>query len=95
MAAHRKPGPQLLLSVCRTNRYDYDFTRFAAFLDAQRFFQRNLIERVDAHLDAIGVHTAAVALDPNADVVVHNPFQADQNLFHFVAPKWHTQNTAR
>ena len=39
---------------------DDDFLGFAGFLDAQRFFESNFIEGIDAHLDAIGIDTAAV-----------------------------------
>ena len=43
---------------------DPQFDRLAAgFANAQGFLQRDLVERIDAHLDAVGVDAAAVLLD--------------------------------
>ncbi len=84
--AHGEAGAQLLLRVRRADADDDDFAGAAFLLDPQRLFERDLIEGVDAHLDAVGHDTRAVRLDADADVVVHDPFQAHQNLAHNPAP---------
>ena len=43
---------------------------------------RDLVERVDAHLDAFGHDARAVGFHADADVVVHDPLEAYQNLAH-------------
>ena len=45
-------------------------------------FERDFVEGVDTHLDAIGDHAGAVWLDPNTDVVIDDAFDGDQNAFH-------------
>ena len=87
--AHREPGTQLLLGIGRTDADDDDLGGAAFLLDAQRLFERDLVEGVDAHLDAVGHDTRAVRLDADADVVVDDPFQAHQNLAHTRLRKRH------
>ena len=58
-----------------------NFFSQAGFANSQCLFQCDLIERVDAHLDAVGLNTAAIRLDPDADVVVNDAFYANQ-YFH-------------
>jgi len=82
VGAHGEAGTQLLLGISRPDADDDDFAGAAFLFDAQRLFERNLVEGVDAHLDAVGHDTRAVRLDADADVVVHDPFQAHQNLAH-------------
>ena len=82
VGAHREAGAQLLLRVGGTDADDDDFAGAAFFLDAQRLFERDLIEGIDAHLHAVGHDTRAVGFDAHADVVVHDAFQAHQNLAH-------------
>ena len=55
---------------------------FAAILDTQGLFECNFIERINAHLQAIGFNAAAVAIDANPHGVIHDALQADQNLLH-------------
>ena len=52
-----------------------------------RFFERDLVKRVNAHLDAIGFNAATVTLDLNPNVIVHNAFQTDNDLVHYLAPE--------
>ena len=90
--AHREAGAQLLLRVRGTDADDDDLGGAAFLLDAQRLFERDLVEGVDAHLDAVGHDTRAVRLDADADVVVHDAFQAHQNLAHTRLRKGHLRN---
>ena len=80
--AHGERGAQLLLAVRRPDGDDDDFLGAAALLDAQRLFERDLVEGVDAHLDAVGDDAAAVRLHADAHVVVHDALDADQDAFH-------------
>ena len=77
IGAHRETRAQLLLSIRRTNGHDDHFGRAALLLDAQRLLERDLVERIDAHLDAVGHDARAVGFDANADVVVHDALEAD------------------
>ena len=90
--AHGEAGAQLLLRVRGADADDDDLAGAAFLLDAQRLFERDLVERVDAHLDAVGHDTRAVRLDADADVVVDDPFQAHQNLAHTRLRKGHPKN---
>jgi hypothetical protein len=54
----------------------------AALLDPQRLFERDLIEGIHAHLDAVQHHAAAIGLDAYADVVVDDALDANHDLFH-------------
>ena len=75
-------GAQLLLAVIGTDRDGDDFLGVAALADAQGFLERDFVERVDAHLDAVGHDARLVRLDANADVVVHDALDADEYLLH-------------
>ena len=86
VGAHREARAQLLLSIRGTNTHDDHFGRRALLLDAQRLLQRDLIEGIDAHLHTFGHDARAVRFDANADVVVHDALQANQDLAHTSAP---------
>src|SRR5690606_10372709 len=82
IGTHRKTRAQLLLSVLGADRCHDHFGRTAFFLDPQRLFERNLIEGIDAHLDAFGHDAAAVRFDAYTDVVIDDTLQANENLAH-------------
>ena len=54
----------------------------ATLADAQGFFEGDLVEGVDAHLDAIEDDAAVVGFDADTDVVVHHAFDAHHDLAH-------------
>ena len=58
-------------------RLGYD----ALLLQTDRFFDRDLIERVHRHLDVGRLDTGVVGLDADLDVVIDDPFDPDQH-FH-------------
>ena len=62
VGAHRERRAQLLLGVGRADADREHFICEAALLDAERLLERDLVEGVDAHLDAIGDDAAAVGL---------------------------------
>ena len=48
--AHRQGGTDLFIRRGRGDRHSHDLRRFAPLADAQRFFDRDLIERIDDRL---------------------------------------------
>ncbi len=51
------------------------------FLQAERFFHGDFIERVHGHFDIGGVHAASVRLNPDLHVVIDDPFDGYE-YFH-------------
>jgi hypothetical protein len=90
ISAHSQSCTQLLLSFRRPDRDHNHLGCFTAIFDAQSLFEGDFVERVNAHFYAISFNTGAVVLYANADVVVDDSFEADENLFHFNTPfpKW-------
>jgi hypothetical protein len=84
--AHGEGRAQLLLRIRRSDADGQHFVGQALFLDAQRLFQRDFIEGVDAHLDAIRDDARVVRFDTNADVVVHDAFDTDHDSAHALTP---------
>src|SRR5690606_25092913 len=56
------------------------------FAQAQRLFERNLVERIGRQFDAVGDHARAVRLDLDADVRVHHALVRDEDLHLVGAP---------
>jgi hypothetical protein len=61
-----------------------NLANIATFANSQRFFQGNFVERVDAHLDAIGLDARAVRSNPDANVIVDNAFKTNKYSFHWL-----------
>ena len=59
-----------------------DLLHEIALFDAQSLLERDLIEGVDAHLHPIRDDTAAIRLDADAHVVVHDTLDPDEDTFH-------------
>jgi hypothetical protein len=79
--AHGEARAQLLLDRVVADRHHHDLLGLPRLADAQRFLERDLIERIDAHLDAVDVDAAAVGQDAHADVVVHHALDTNE-YFH-------------
>ena len=62
VGAHRERRAQLLLRVAGTDADGEHLVGLAALLDAQRLLERDLVERIDAHLDAVGDHAVLSGL---------------------------------
>ena len=62
VGAHRQRGAQRLLRLGRADRDRDDLGRDALFLEPDRFLDRDLVERVHAHLDVGEIDPAAVLL---------------------------------
>ena len=60
-------------------RRDHDFVGAAALLDAQRFFDGDGVEGIDAEFDAVEHHARTVGLHADAYVVVDDTFDCDEN----------------
>ena len=87
VGAHGQRGAQRLLRLGRADRHRDDLGRDALFLEAHRFLDRDLVERVHAHLDVGEVDPRAVHLDPRLDVVIDHPFDGDEQL-HVICDSW-------
>jgi hypothetical protein len=81
VCTHRQAIAQMRGEVGRPDTDYHDFRGDAFLAQAQRLFQRDVVERIGGQLDAVGDHTAAVGLDLDAHVVIHDALVADQN-FH-------------
>ena len=79
LRAHGERIAQRGLAVGGPDGGDDHFIGAAALLDAQRFFDRDLIEGIDAELDAVEHHARAVGLHADAYVVVDDAFDCDEN----------------
>ena len=67
-----------------TNSYfvpDDDFRRLAGFLETQRFFDGDLVERIRRHFDIGEVDAGTVGLHSDLDVVIDHPFDGHED-FH-------------
>jgi hypothetical protein len=82
IGTHGQCGTQLLLGVGDADADRDDLDVRAALLDAQRLFERNFIERIHAHLDAIEHHAAAVGFDADAHVVIDDALDTDHDFLH-------------
>ena len=81
VGAHRERGAQRLLRLGRADRHRDDLGRDALFLEPDRFLDRDLVERVHAHLDVGEIDARAVHLDPRLHVVIDDAFDRDEH-FH-------------
>src|SRR6185503_18725768 len=83
---HRQGGLQLLARVRGADGRDDDLDVLGVgattLADAQRLLEGDFIERVDAHLDAVGDDAGAIWFHADADVVVHHALDADKDTFH-------------
>ena len=69
-------------AVLRSNCYDHDFFGFTSLANTQCFLDRNLVERIDAELHAVGNHATAVGLYANSDVVIDDALDGDEYAHH-------------
>ena len=82
VGAHGERGAQLLLRVGDADAHRQHLDVADALLDAQRLLERDLVERIDAHLDAVEHDPAAVGLDPHAHVVVDDALDTHHDFLH-------------
>ena len=78
---HGKRGPKSLLTFRRPERDGDHLLGLARFLQADRLLVGDLIEGIHRHFYVRGVDTGAVGLDPDLDVVVHDPLDRHEH-FH-------------
>ena len=79
LCSHGQRIAQRRLAVGRADGGDHHFVGASCFLDAQRLFDRDLVEGIDAEFDAVEHHARAIRLDPDAHVVVDDTFDCDEN----------------
>ena len=80
VGAHRERGAQRLLRLGRADRDRDDLGRDALLLEPDRLLDRDLVERVHAHLDVGEIDARPVRLDPRLDVEIDHPLDGDQEL---------------
>ena len=72
----------MLLAVDRSDGDGQYLLHDPFFFETQRFFEGDLVEGVDAHLDAVRDDTGTIRLDPDADVVIDDALDRYENAFH-------------
>ena len=80
VGAHGERGADGLGRLLRADRNRDDLGRLAGFLQPDRLFDRDLVERIHRHLDVGKLDARAVRLDADFDVVVDDPFDGHQDL---------------
>ena len=95
IGTHRKARAQLLLGIGVADRNGDHLAGVAGLADAQGFLESDLVKRIDAHLDAIGLYTTAVTPDLNSNVVVNDTFQANNDLVHCMLPGFNVRSGRR
>ncbi len=83
VGAHGERGADGLGGLRRADRHRDDFGRLAGFLQADRLFDGDLVERIHRHLDVGEFDAGAVGLDPDFDVVIDNPFDGHREFSCF------------
>ena len=79
--AHGQRRAQLLLGVAAADANGNDLGIVAGVADAQRLFEGDFVERIDTHLDAVGIDPAAVFLDLDSHGEIDDAFDSNQ-YFH-------------
>ncbi|EGE60966.1 hypothetical protein RHECNPAF_13300158 [Rhizobium etli CNPAF512] len=78
---HGERRAQRFFSLGRPDRHDHHFLGLAGFLQPQRLFHRDLVERVHRHLHIGELNTRAIRLHTDLHVVVDDALYCDEN-FH-------------
>ncbi|MNQ98837.1 hypothetical protein D3C85_1145500 [compost metagenome] len=76
----RQGMAQLLGCRLRPEADHHQLARDPGFAQPHPLLHRDFTERVDAHLHVGELHIGAIALDPDLDVVINDPFDSDQQL---------------
>ena len=78
-------GAQRLAAGRDTATHRDDLGGRAMLLEPHRFFHRDFVEGIHAHLHTGRIDAAAIGLDPHLDVVIHHALDRDQHL-HALTP---------
>ena len=87
ICAHRQSRAQLLLRLGGADRNEQNLGEGAGFLETQGGLDRNLVERIDAHLEPFRRHAGAVGFDAHAHVVVNDALDTDHDRLQEAAPR--------
>jgi hypothetical protein len=88
----RTPRPDRFRALLRSDRDADDLGRLAGFLEAKRFLDRDLVERVHRHLDVGEFDAGSVALDADFHVVINDPLYWHKNLHRSPFVSIHTND---
>ena len=81
VGTHGERGADGLGGLLGPDRGDHDLGRLACFLEPERFFDGDLVERVHGHFDVAEFDAGTVRLDPDFHVLVDCPFHGHED-FH-------------
>jgi hypothetical protein len=73
VGAHGERGADGLRRLRRSDRHRHYLGRLAGFLETDRFFDRDLVERVHRHLDVGEFDARAIRFDADFDVEIDHP----------------------
>jgi len=82
--AHGQGRAQDLLALGRTHGDGDDLGGSAGLLESDGLLDRDLVERVDAHLDVGDVDARLVRLDSNLDGIIDRTLDSHQDARHDV-----------
>ena len=80
VCTHGQRRAQRLLRLLHADRNSNDLVGLAGFFKADRFFHRNLVERVHRHFDIGEINTATVRFHADLHIVVNHAFDRHQYL---------------
>ena len=83
IGAHGERLAQRVLGLGGADRDDDDLGRGAGFLEADGFFDGDLVKRVHRHLDVVELDAGAVGFDADAEIGVDDALDGNQNLHAF------------
>jgi hypothetical protein len=81
VGSHRQGGPQGFLHGLDTKAHGDHFGGCLRFLQTNRFFDSDFVERVHRHLNVGSLDSRAVRFDTDLHVVVDHPLNRDED-FH-------------
>ena len=80
VGAHRERGADGLGGLRRADRDGDNLGRLARFLEPDRFFDGDLVERIHRHFDIGKLDARAVRFDPYFHVLIDRPLDGHENL---------------
>ncbi len=86
VGTHSKRSADRFGCLSRANRDGDYFARLALLLEPNGFLNRDLVERIDRHLDVGEIDARTVGLHPYRDVEIDHPLDGDENLHRVNMP---------
>ena len=80
VGAHGQRGAESFLRLLDADGDDHDLFGLARFLETDRFFDCDFVERVHRHFDIGEIDTASVRFDADLNVIVDHTFDRHEHL---------------